>query len=97
MSILAIAGAGLGGILLSFPAANNFCCREGFWILAATKSVVQQLFYSPDFCCCRSCHPEPIWALISICFVSGILPGAIALALHNLGIMGRLMAEVTEI
>jgi phosphonate transport system permease protein len=26
----------------------------------------------------------------------GILPGAIALGLHNLGILGRLMAEVTE-
>ena len=26
----------------------------------------------------------------------GILPGAIALAIHNLGILGRLMAEVTE-
>jgi phosphonate transport system permease protein len=41
--------------------------------------------------------PEPIWALILL-FVMfpGILPGAIALAIHNLGILGRLMAEVIE-
>jgi phosphonate transport system permease protein len=41
--------------------------------------------------------PEPIWALIFLFVLfPGILPGAIALALHNLGILGRLMAEVTE-
>ncbi len=37
------------------------------------------------------------WALIFLFVLfPGILPGAIALALHNLGILGRLMAEVTE-
>lgn len=41
--------------------------------------------------------PEPIWALIFLFVLfPGILPGAIALGLHNLGILGRLMAEVTE-
>ncbi|MGC1393103.1 MAG: ABC transporter permease subunit, partial [Coleofasciculaceae cyanobacterium] len=41
--------------------------------------------------------PEPIWALIFLFVLfPGILPGAIALCLHNLGILGRLMAEVTE-
>ena len=41
--------------------------------------------------------PEPIWALIFLFVLfPGILPGAIALCLHNLGILGRLMAEVRE-
>jgi phosphonate transport system permease protein len=41
--------------------------------------------------------PEPIWALLFLFILfPGILPGAIALGLHNLGILGRLMAEVTE-
>lgn len=41
--------------------------------------------------------PAPIWALVALFVLfPGILPGAIALGLHNLGILGRLMAEVTE-
>ena len=41
--------------------------------------------------------PEPIWALLFLFVLfPGILPGAIALCLHNLGILGRLMAEVIE-
>jgi phosphonate transport system permease protein len=40
---------------------------------------------------------EGIWALL-VLFVlfPGILPGAIALGMYNLGVVGRLMAEVTE-
>jgi phosphonate transport system permease protein len=102
MSILAIAGAGLGGMLLSFPAAHNFLLPGGvlnpisqskhhwFWgtaILLLTRSL---LLISRAI-------PAPIWALILL-FVMfpGILPGAIALGIHNLGILGRLMAEVIE-
>ncbi len=41
--------------------------------------------------------PELIWAMIIIfIFKPGILPGAIALALHNFGILGKLCAEVIE-
>ncbi len=41
--------------------------------------------------------PAPVWALV-VLFVwfPGILPGAIALGIHNLGILGRLKAEVVE-
>jgi len=100
MSILAITIAGLGGILLSFPAANNFLLPGGildiggnshrWWgtaVLAFTRFLL--LF--------TRAVPEPIWALIFLfVFFPGILPGAIALGIHNLGILGRLMAEVTE-
>lgn len=41
--------------------------------------------------------PAPIWALLFLFVLfPGILPGAIALGIHNMGILGRLMAEVTE-
>lgn len=41
--------------------------------------------------------PELVWAMIIIfIFKPGILPGAIALALHNYGILGKLFAEVIE-
>lgn len=41
--------------------------------------------------------PELIWGMIVIfIFKPGILPGAIALALHNFGILGKLCAEVIE-
>lgn len=41
--------------------------------------------------------PELIWAmLIVFAFSPGILPGAIALAIHNSGILGKLAAEVVE-
>ena len=41
--------------------------------------------------------PSPVWALV-ILFITfpGILPGAIALGIHNMGILGRLMAEGIE-
>lgn len=102
MSILAIAMAGVGGILLSFPAAHNVFLpggllnpnrrdrNSGFWawlILLLTRSILLL---------CRAI-PTPIWALVLLFVLfPGILPGAIALGLHNLGILGRLMAEVTE-
>jgi phosphonate transport system permease protein len=41
--------------------------------------------------------PAPIWALVFLFGVfPGILPGALALGVHNFGILGRLMAEVNE-
>lgn len=41
--------------------------------------------------------PTPIWALVILFVVlPGILPGAIALGLHNWGITGRLMTETID-
>lgn len=101
MSILAMVGAGLGGILLSFPATNKFLLPGGildtgggnqnrWWGMAVLVFTRFLLLFTRAV-------PEPIWALIFLFVLfPGILPGAIALGLHNLGIMGRLMAEVTE-
>lgn len=41
--------------------------------------------------------PELVWAMIAVFILSpGILPGAIALGIHNAGILGKLSAEVVE-
>ncbi|MEP0788130.1 PhnE/PtxC family ABC transporter permease [Trichocoleus sp. FACHB-69] len=156
MSILAMAGAGLGGILLSFPAANNFLLSGGVgekrspqpplirgageknllsggvgekrspqpplirgagenlktsFLRGAVENLKPPLkrgargdlrgnvvlFVTRFLLLVARAVPEPIWALIFLFVLfPGILPGAIALSLHNLGILGRLMAEVVE-
>lgn len=122
MSILAMAGAGFGGILLSFPAAKNFLSPGGMLrsdnspspLKKGETEILAPLFKGGwgnltrfwatlSFVITRflllflRAVPEPIWALIFLFILfPGILPGAIAMSLHNLGILGRLMAEVTE-
>ncbi|HEY9805117.1 MAG TPA: ABC transporter permease subunit, partial [Candidatus Obscuribacterales bacterium] len=102
MSILAMAIAGVGGILLSFPAAHNFFLPGGLLNPTRTNRVAQ-LWSTAGFWLTRfwllvsRAIPAPIWALMWLFILfPGLLPGAIALGLHNLGILGRLMAEVTE-
>ncbi len=97
MSILAIAFAGCGGIILSFFAAHNFLLPGGILNTGNRWGGIIVLVSSRFFLLFTRAIPAPIWALIFL-FVMfpGILPGAIALGLHNMGILGRLMAEVTE-
>ncbi|MGB2926988.1 MAG: ABC transporter permease subunit [Limnothrix sp.] len=86
MSILAIAIAGVGGFCLAFLAVKQ---QSGMSQVRAAISRVVLLF-------CRGI-PAPIWALVILFgMFPGILPGAIALGIHNLGILGRLMTEVIE-
>lgn len=41
--------------------------------------------------------PPPVWALMSVfVFLPGLWPGAIALGIYQLGVLGRLQAEVVE-
>jgi phosphonate transport system permease protein len=41
--------------------------------------------------------PAPIWALLLLFIIfPGILPGALALGIYTLGVLGRLLAEVIE-
>ncbi|HCF29953.1 MAG TPA: phosphate ABC transporter permease [Cyanobacteria bacterium UBA11049] len=100
MSILAIAIAGVGGILLSFPAANNFLLPGGILDTGGNQNrivAIAILFFTRLLLLFTRAIPEPIWALIFIFVLfPGILPGAIALGIHNLGILGRLMAEQIE-
>lgn len=100
MSVLAIVLAAGGGALLSFPAAhtlflpgglfNRHRRDRGIWAWTMLLLVRSILLL------CRAV-PAPIWALVALFVLfPGILPGAIGLGLHNLGILGRLKAEVVE-
>jgi len=103
MSILASVMAGLGGILFSFWAAQTMLMPGGWlrpvaqkqpsfpWLATATLMISRLVLLA------SRAIPAPIWALVFL-FVMfpGILPGALALGVHNFGILGRLMAEVNE-
>lgn len=101
MAIVAIAIASMGGLLLSFPAAHNFFLPGGLLNpnrgVGATQLPWLALIFSRAVLLMARAIPAPIWALVVV-FVMfpGILPGAIALGIHNLGILGRLMAEIIE-
>ena len=95
MSVLAAGMAAAGALLTFMFAARNVMVGElaphrspawGVWL------AVIRLAYALS----RSV-PELIWAMLLVFVLSpGILPGALALALHNFGILGKLSAEVVE-
>lgn len=95
MSVLAMGIAGVGAFLTFMPAARNVSNGD----LGNAPSKVGTVFYHlfrGSYAFSRAI-PELVWAMLIIFFLSpGILPGAIALGLHNLGIVGRLTAEVVE-
>ena len=95
MSVLAM-GIAAAGVLLTFlPAARNVALGE----LAASRSPLWKGLYFAVrglFILARGI-PELIMAMIIVFFLApGILPGALALGLHNYGILGKLSAEVVE-
>ena len=95
MSVLAIGLAGLGVLLTFLPAARNVSNGE----LGGKPSTVMGVLYHVLrlFFAFTRAVPELVWAMVIVFFLSpGILPGAIALGLHNYGIVGKLSAEVVE-
>src|SRR5215510_16427474 len=101
MSILAITLAGAGGLLLSFPAASNFLLPGGIFDHGGSRTQALQgtviWIASRGALLLLRALSEAIWALVALFFLfPGILPGALGLGLYNLGILGRLMAEVAE-
>jgi phosphonate transport system permease protein len=108
MSILAIAIAAIGGILFSFPAARTPFSPA---TVRRDRQASQRTFRSAPppwqadlrfgvsrlMLLVSRAIPAPIWALVFLFILfPGILPGALALGIHNFGILGRLMAEVNE-
>ena len=95
MSVLAIGIAGLGALLTLLPGARNVSNGE----LGGRSSRIGSLVYylvRLSYSFTRGV-PELVWAMIVVFFFSGgILPGAIALGLHNFGVVGRLSSEVVE-
>ncbi len=94
MSLMAVALAGLTAPILAFPATNT------------TKPVNNQLermvknalyIFARGFLLVARSVPAPIWALIFLFVLfPGILPGALALGVYTLGVLGRLLAEIIE-
>lgn len=95
MSVLAMSIAGTGVLLTFLPAARNVSNGE----LGGRSSFgLGALYYAIRlvFAFTRAV-PELVWAMVIVFFLSpGVLPGAIALGLHNYGIVGKLSAEVVE-
>jgi phosphonate transport system permease protein len=89
MSVIAIALATVGAVLLSGAAARppgqarparralGLVVRSGLLLLRAV--------------------PPPVWALVLLfVLLPGVLPGALALAVYTLGVLGRLVAGAAE-
>ena len=95
VSILAIGLAGFVA-LLTFASGSRNLAMEG-------NSPIRRPFSSLIFYLLRALYtvtrsvPELIWAmLIVFTMQAGIVAGALALAIHNFGILGRLCSEVVE-
>jgi phosphonate transport system permease protein len=95
MSVLAIGFAGLGALATVMLAARSVAHGE----LSPTRAPGRLGL----FAAVRALYvfaravPELVWAMLIIfVFSPGILPGALALGLHNFGILGKLCAEVIE-
>jgi ABC-type phosphate/phosphonate transport system permease subunit len=95
MSVLAIGLAAAGAFVTFMFGARNVMLGElapnTSWVWRATYLVVRGFFTL------SRAIPELVWAMLIIFVLSpGILPGAVALALHNWGILGKLSSEVVE-
>lgn len=98
MSVLAIALAFVGGTVLAFPAANLPLSPNAARHRSARRVLrLSAVAASRAVLIVLRAIPPPIWALLLL-FVMypGILPGAAALGIYTLGVLGRLMAEAAE-
>ena len=95
MSVLGIGFAGLAALATFTFGARNVMVGDlapyGSWVGRAIFFVTRSLFILTRGV------PELVWAMLIIfVFLPGILPGAIALGIHNTGILGKLSAEIVE-
>jgi phosphonate transport system permease protein len=100
MSILAILIAAIGGAMIAIPATTTLFQPGGVLNAYSRQSVIWYRLTSVMaryvLLVARSI-PAPIWALVALYILfPGILPGAIALGIHNLGVLGRLFTAVIE-
>ena len=90
MSLLAFVLSTAAGTVLSVVAARPSSPHAGLGRTLASLLVRAALLL------CRAV-PPPVWALLVLfAFRPGLLPGALALAAYNTGVLGRLMAEAQE-
>ena len=95
MSVLAIGIAGMAVLPTFLLGARNVSNGElggsPSWAGGVVYYLIRMVFTL------TRAVPELVWAMVIIFFLSpGILPGALALALHNYGVVGKLSAEVVE-
>jgi phosphonate transport system permease protein len=89
MSVIAIAVATVGAVLLAGAAAHPpRPVRPRRWLAGGVVRLALLLLRAV---------PPPVWALVLLFVLRpGILPGALALGVYTLGVLGRLAAEATE-
>lgn len=95
MSVMAIGFAAIFALVFFIFGARNMMMGEmapyGSWFWRGVFFLVRGLFVV------TRAIPELIWAMLIIFVLSpGLLPGAVALGLHNAGILGKLSSEIVE-
>jgi len=95
MSVMAIGFAATFALVFFIFGARNMMMGEmapyGSWFWRGVFFFVRGLFVV------TRAIPELIWAMLIIFVLSpGLLPGAVALGLHNAGILGKLSSEIVE-
>jgi phosphonate transport system permease protein len=95
MSVLAIGFAAIFALTFFMFGARNMMMGDmapyGSWFWRVVFFLVRGLFVV------TRAIPELIWAMLIIFVLSpGLLPGAVALGLHNAGILGKLSSEIVE-
>lgn len=95
MSIIAIGIASTGMLLTVIFASKNIANGE---LTLQKKWYNYPLYYiSQGLYIFSRSVPELLWAMIIVFILKpGILPGALALGIHNFGILGKLCSEVIE-
>ena len=89
MSVIAIAVATAGAVLLAGAAAHP---PRGASALRRLSGVVVRVALL-----LLRAVPPPVWALVLLfVLLPGVLPGALALGVYTVGVLGRLAAEATE-
>lgn len=95
MSVIATGLAG-GVALVTIGIASRRLTSGDLAVLPAPLGVVVRAVTRGMYVVSRSI-PEYLWALLVVFLLRpGILTGAIALALHNVGVMGRLGADLVD-
>lgn len=95
MSVLGIGLAAMLAVVTFMFGASTLMLGSlapyGSWIWRGVFLIVRGLFIV------SRAIPELIWAMLIVFVLSpGLLPGAVALGLHNAGILGKLASEVVE-
>ncbi len=93
ISVLAMVLAVTGASAMAFASGGGLRAVDGH-PTPATRLVE---FFARSLLLVLRAVPPPVWAFVVVLvLLPGIVPGAVALGLYNLGVLGRLMAEVLE-